>query len=100
MSPELMTRHAVHIRRDQSTREDMMFRRHVHRDESWEGVITGKKRSSPDGQNMIHRVTLALSDGSSKEIHVRRRFWKELAVGDRLVKQAGDKRPAKIEQAS
>jgi hypothetical protein len=27
-----------------------MFKRRQARDEAWEGVVTGKKRSSPDGQ--------------------------------------------------
>jgi hypothetical protein len=72
-----------------------MFKRWVSRDDAWQGVVTGKKRSSPDGQNMYHRIVVALSDGTTKEIRVRRALWKSLDVGDRLVKQPGAKAPAK-----
>lgn len=72
-----------------------MFRRGVSRNDSWQGVVTGKGRSAPDGQNMYHRIVVALSDGSTKEIRVRRALWNTLSVGDRLVKKPGDKDPAR-----
>ena len=61
-----------------------MFRRGLDKDDAWEGVVTDKKRSSPDGQNMFHRVVVALSDGSVKEIRVRRTLWNALNTGDQL----------------
>lgn len=73
-----------------------MFKRRSSRDDTWEGVVAGKKRSSPDGQNMYHRVVVTLSDGNIKEIRVRRVLWNELSVGDRL-KRAGDEVPRKPE---
>ena len=48
--------------------------------------MTGKKRTSYDGQNMYHRVMVTIADGSVKEIRVRGGVWKALNVGDRLVK--------------
>ena len=48
--------------------------------------MTSKKRSSPDGQNMYHRITVTLSDGSSKEVRVRRALWRTLNPGDRLTR--------------
>jgi hypothetical protein len=72
-----------------------MFQRRGFRDEAWEGVVSGKKRSSPDGQNMYHRIVITLSDGATKEIRVRHAMWHDLNVGDRLVKQPGDKYPAR-----
>ncbi len=73
----------------------MWFKRGISRDDEWEGVVTGKKRSSPDGQNIYHKIAVALSDGSSKEIRVRGSLWKTVDVGDHLVKRAGEKAPAK-----
>jgi len=49
-----------------------MFKRGADKDDAWEGVVTSKKRSSPDGQNMSHRVTVTLSDATLKEVRVRR----------------------------
>ena len=73
-----------------------MFRRGLDKNDSWEGVVTDKKRSSPDGQNMYHRVVVTLSDGNVKEIRVRRAVWNALNPGDRLVKRPGQSAPTKI----
>lgn len=59
--------------------------------------MTSKKRSSPDGQNMYHRITVTLSDGSSKEVRVRRALWRTLNPGDQLIKRPGETAPAKID---
>jgi hypothetical protein len=72
-----------------------MFRRRASQDDAWEGIVTGKKRSSPDGQNMIHDITVTLDDGSQKQVRVRGALWKQVNDGDRLVKQAGEKYPEK-----
>jgi len=32
------------------------------RDVAWEGLVTDKKRTSYDGQNMYHRVMITLAD--------------------------------------
>ena len=73
-----------------------MFKRGLDKQDAWEGVVTGKRRSSPDGQNMYHRVVVTLSDGNVKEIRVRRALWKTLSPGDRLIKRAGQTAPTKI----
>ena len=72
-----------------------MFNHKRRREDSWEGVVTDKKRSSPDGQNMYHRVAVTLSDGSVRQVRVRRALWAELEPGDRLVKRPGEADPAK-----
>lgn len=74
------------------------FGRRVARDEAWDGVVTGRKRSSPDGQNIYHRITVTLGDGSTRDVRVRGSLWKTLAVGDRVTKRAGDKAPVKVAQ--
>lgn len=74
-----------------------MFKRGRTRNDAWEGVVTGKKRSSPDGQNVYHRITVTLGDGTSKEVRVRRALWRTLNAGDRLIKRPGETAPAKID---
>ena len=73
-----------------------MFKRGLGKSDAWEGVVTDKERSSPDGQNMYHHVVVTLSDGTVKVIRVRRALWNRLIAGDRLVKRAGQIAPAKI----
>ena len=73
-----------------------MFSHKRRREDSWDGVVTGKKRSSPpDGQNVYHRIDVTLSDGSVRQVRVRRALWAELQPGDRLVKRPGEEDPAK-----
>lgn len=67
-----------------------MFRsRRAGRDDVWEGVVTGKSRGMLDGSAMYHFVEVRLADGGSARFRVGRRLWKEIAVGDRIVKRAG-----------
>jgi hypothetical protein len=77
-----------------------MFKRGRTRDEAWEGVVTGKKRSSPDGQNMYHRISVTLGDGTVKEVRVRGTLWKTLEPGDRVVKRPGETKPVRIGPAT
>jgi len=42
-----------------------------------------------DGSTMYHFVEVRLADGGSARFRIRRRLWKEIAVGDRIVKRAG-----------
>ncbi|MET8814336.1 hypothetical protein ABZW47_20270 [Streptomyces sp. NPDC004549] len=67
----------------------MFTSRKSGQDDSWEGVVTDKSRGMLDGSNMYHFVQLRLSDGESRKIRIPRRLWKEVAVGDRLVKRPG-----------
>ena len=73
-----------------------MVKRGGTRDDAWEGIVTDKKRSSPDGQNMYHRLAVTLGDGTVKEVRVRRRLWKSVEPGDRIVKRPGEAAPVKI----
>jgi hypothetical protein len=72
-----------------------IFRRRASRDEAWDGVVTDHKRASPDGQTVVFKVTVTLSDGSTRNVRVRRALYKELAVGDHVTKRAGDRYPVK-----
>jgi len=72
-----------------------MFKRGGTRDEAWEGVVTDKKRSSPDGQNMYHRLAVTFGDGTVMQVRVGRALWKSLEPGDRIVKRPGEKAPVK-----
>jgi hypothetical protein len=74
----------------------VMFKRGATRDQTWEGVVTDKKRSSPDGQNMYHQLAVTLGDGTVKQVRVRRALWKSLEPGDRIVKRPGETAPVKI----
>jgi hypothetical protein len=72
-----------------------IFRRGAQRDEAWDGVVTGRKRATPDGQSMVFKVTVTLSDGSTRNVRVRRALYKELEVGDHMTKRPGDRYPTR-----
>ena len=72
-----------------------MFGHRVRKDDAWEGVVTKKRRVSPNGQYIYYRLVLMLTDGTQKKIRVRRALWRAVNVGDRLVKLPGNKAPAK-----
>ena len=55
-----------------------MFKRTASTEDAWEGNAGGKKRSSPDGQNVIHDITVTLDDGSQKQVRVRGALWKQV----------------------
>lgn len=40
-----------------------------------------------DGSNMYHFLEVRLVDGASVKVRVGRRFWKTIAVGDRIAKR-------------
>ncbi|MEW2129005.1 hypothetical protein [Streptomyces sp. NPDC005435] len=67
----------------------MFTSRTAGQDDSWEGVVTDKSRGMLDGSNMYHFVQLRLADGESRKVRIRRRLWKEVSVGDRIVKRPG-----------
>jgi hypothetical protein len=72
-----------------------MFGRRVRRDDGWDGVVTRKKIRSPNGQIIFHVLEVALSDGGEQEIRVHGGFWRTVSVGDRLIKEPGEKAPAR-----
>jgi hypothetical protein len=49
-------------------------------------------------QNIYHRITVTLGDGSTRDVRVRGSLWKTLAAGDRVTKRAGEKAPVKVAQ--
>ncbi|WP_149261966.1 hypothetical protein [Actinomadura sp. K4S16] len=72
-----------------------MFRsRRVHEDEAWEGTVTAKSRSNPDGSNLYHYLKVTFTDGRTRKIRVDGSLWSSLNPGDQIVKRAGSD-PAK-----
>ncbi len=61
---------------------------------AWSAVVVKKSRALLDGSNLYRRVTIQHDGGHEEKIRVSRAVWKQLKVGDRLVKEAGqDPRP-------
>lgn len=58
---------------------------------AWSGTVTKKSRALFDGSNLYRRLKVLLDDGTQIEVKVDRGLWKQLEVGDRLVKEAGGK---------
>lgn len=56
---------------------------------AWTGVVVKKSRQLLDGSNLYRRVTVQHDDGREEKIRVDRALWKQLDVGDRLVKEPG-----------
>lgn len=57
---------------------------------TWSGTVVKKSRALLDGSNLYRRLQLRLDDGTLIRVKVDRRLWKELGVGDRLVKREGE----------
>src|SRR4051812_47344321 len=61
----------------------------------WTGTVVKKSRKLLDGSNLYRQVTVQTDTGTTEKIRVDRALWKELKVGDRLVRDAGrEPRPA------
>ncbi|WP_433383469.1 DUF7489 domain-containing protein [Actinoplanes sp. CA-142083] len=58
--------------------------------EAWSGTVVKKSRALLDGSNLYRRLKVKLDDGTQRDVKVERDLWKELEVGDRLVKPAGE----------
>lgn len=65
------------------------------RAETWEGIVTGKSRGSPDGHNTHHYITVKLDKGGTKKIQINGGLWKFLHKGDKVTKHAGHYDPSK-----
>lgn len=61
----------------------------MEREDAWSGTVVKKSRGLLDGSNLYRRVTIRTDDDRTRKIRVGRALWKELNVGDRLVKAAG-----------
>lgn len=60
------------------------------RDDAWSATVLKKSRRLLDGSNLYRQVTIRTDDGRTDTIRVDRSLWKEIGVGDRLVKEAGE----------
>ena len=54
--------------------------------DAWTGTVVKKPRVLLDGSNLYRRVEVRLDDGSTTRVRVKRALWKDLQIGDRLVK--------------
>lgn len=57
--------------------------------DAWTGVVVKKSRALLDGSNLYRRLKVRQDGGDEKKIRVDRALWKQLEVGDRLVKEPG-----------
>jgi hypothetical protein len=57
---------------------------------AWSGTVVKKSRALLDGSNLYRRLKVRLDDGTHIHVKVDRSIWKQLEVGDRLVKQEGE----------
>ncbi len=56
---------------------------------AWSGTVIKKSRELLDGSNLYRRVSVETDGGETEKIRVDRSLWKELHLGERLVKDAG-----------
>ena len=61
----------------------------MERADAWSGTVVDKSGELLDGSNLYRRVTVRTDDDRTEKISVGRALWKVLAIGDRLVKDAG-----------
>ena len=58
-------------------------------EDAWAGTVVKKSRELLDGSNLYRQVTVRTDAGTTEKIRVDRALWKDLKVGDGLVKDAG-----------
>lgn len=58
-------------------------------EDSWSGVVVKKSRAMYDGSNLYRKLEVQLDGGEVEDLKVPRDLWKQLEVGDRVVKEAG-----------
>ncbi|MFE5704995.1 hypothetical protein [Rhodococcus koreensis] len=61
----------------------------MKREDVWSGTVVKKSRGLLDGSNLYRRVTVRTDDDRTAKVRVNRTLWKELDIGDRIVKDAG-----------
>ncbi|BCY09681.1 hypothetical protein [Actinoplanes sp. L3-i22] len=59
-------------------------------DSAWTGTVIKKSRAALDGANLYRRLKVQLDDGTQLDVKVDRDVWKDLNVGDHLVKPEGE----------
>jgi hypothetical protein len=57
--------------------------------QEWDAVVVAKSRALLDGSNLYRQVTVRHDDGREVKVRVPRAVWKQIAVGDRVVQEAG-----------
>ena len=60
------------------------------RDDAWSGTVVKKSRALLDGSSLYRRLKVHLDDGTKLDVKVDRDMWRQLQVGDRLVKRRGE----------
>jgi hypothetical protein len=58
--------------------------------DAWSGTVVKKSRALLDGSNLYRRLKLRLDDGRHIDVRVDRDMWKQVELGDRLVKHKGE----------
>jgi hypothetical protein len=58
--------------------------------DAWEGTVIKKSRGLLDGSNMYRRLKVELADGRTMKVRVGKELWKNVEVGDSVVKRAGE----------
>lgn len=58
-------------------------------DDVWDATVVKKSRGLLDGSNLYRQLTVRHADGQEDTIRVSKQLWKQIDVGDRLVKEAG-----------
>jgi hypothetical protein len=80
----------------------VLYFRHV-RGSAYEGIIaskgTSESESNDGGTQTVHFVMVRLTDGQQTRVHVNQKRWKEWAVGQSIVKRAGQLSPELADQA-
>jgi hypothetical protein len=61
----------------------------MRQEDAWSGRVVKKSRELLDGSNLYRQLTIELDAGGTEKVRVDRTLWKELNVGDRLVKDVG-----------
>lgn len=56
---------------------------------AWSGTVVKMSHGLLDGSNMYRRVVVRTDAGATQEIRVGRDLWRQMKVGDRLVKEPG-----------
>ncbi|GAA2064074.1 hypothetical protein GCM10009839_89390 [Catenulispora yoronensis] len=69
---------------------DFYYRDMTTHKDAWTGTVVKKSRALLDGSNLYRRLKVRTEDGTVVTAKVDRELWKQLDVGDRLVKKDGE----------
>jgi hypothetical protein len=72
--------------------------RQLRKAQQWEGTIADKyKTKTEQGHFNLCYITVKFDNGPNKQVQVPAKLWKNLAIGDRVVKPAGKNAPRKAD---